>query len=255
MSSFSCFFVFVFVLFSFFFLLFVFTLLLLLFVFFSSFFFFSFSLCCFCVFLPFCPVNSCCPPLPVHVCMYGMYLCVCVCVCLVRFGCLYPELTFELLKVNKRFLATTGFLTESGLQQAREKVQKYCSFLRDFPVQGLIAATDWPSLGTSVKDMFAHVQSNVKRFDYPFERAVQLILTMTRGVAQQIRAVWLSNNMMSLPLQDFAVLTDQCLKRVFDEWTNAYTECREHLGVKGSAIWNQQVKGSPLIRPLSHGNS
>ncbi len=31
------------------------------------------------------------------------------------------EFTFELLKQNKRFLATTGFHNDSGLQQAKEK--------------------------------------------------------------------------------------------------------------------------------------
>jgi hypothetical protein len=56
-------------------------------------------------------------------------------------------------------------------------VQKYCAILRDFPIQGLLAAVDWDDMTRAIIDMFAHLKG-IKRIEYPLARAIELVLGM-----------------------------------------------------------------------------
>jgi hypothetical protein len=54
-------------------------------------------------------------------------------------------------------------------------VSKYCSLLRDFPIQGLLAASDWDEMGRAVEAIFAHLKNLKRIVEYPLPRAIELI--------------------------------------------------------------------------------
>ncbi len=117
--------------------------------------------------------------------------------------------TFNILKENKRFIATTGFMSDVGLAEKKEEekvsdvqmmrrislcvmsrvqlhhdhmshhlipsqVHKYSSLLRDLPIKRLLAAVDLPEIIRAIDALFKHLKQ-IQRIDYPLSRAIQLV--------------------------------------------------------------------------------
>ena len=52
------------------------------------------------------------------------------------------QLTLDVLKNAKRSHATVSFLTDTGLTEATDQVNKYDQLMKDFPLNELLSATD-----------------------------------------------------------------------------------------------------------------
>ena len=71
------------------------------------------------------------------------------------------EFTFNILRQNKRFLATTGFMQDVGLSEEgrdKDRVHRYAAFLRDLPIKRLLASSDIPELIRSLELIFSHLK-------------------------------------------------------------------------------------------------
>jgi len=147
------------------------------------------------------------------------------------------EFTFAILRQNKRFLATTGFMQDVGLSEegrGKDKVHRYASFLRDLPIKRMLSAADAMDLIRSIELTFTHLKQ-IRRIDYPLSRCIALVHTLSRDVVRQIQtAVLPSRSLMQLPYGDFVQLADG-VEQVFQVWnekTQEFADMMRALGKK-----------------------
>jgi len=126
------------------------------------------------------------------------------------------EFTMEILNVNKRFLATTGFREDSNLTACQEKVKIYNDLLRDFPIRNLIEAVTMNGLKESLSQIFKHLK-HIARLKYPLKRAVALVHTISRDVAFQLKSIVAAKRPMLLSFEDFNKATKDA-KDLFRRW-------------------------------------
>jgi len=140
-------------------------------------------------------------------------------------------LSFQILKENKRFLATTGFMQDAGLSEEgreKDKVYRYSNFLRDFPVKRLLAASTVGELSVAVEAIFKHMTLVKRREVYSLSRAAQLMHTISRDVANQLQSVLKSRKLMALEAPDFAELMNDT-RHFFEDWDKAVNTFKEEL--------------------------
>lgn len=89
----------------------------------------------------------------------------------------------------------------------------------------MLAAAEWDELARSVSEVFAHLKG-IKRIEYPLSRAIELVLVISRGLAQQIRATLAQKRVMFLDFESFRKATDGCDK-VLDKWKDEFERFRE----------------------------
>lgn len=139
------------------------------------------------------------------------------------------EFTFNILRQNKRFLATTGFMQDVGLSEEgrdKDRVHRYASFLRDLPIKRLLASSDIPELIRSLELIFSHLKQ-IRRIEYPLSRCIALVHTLARDVVSQVQtAILNSKKVMSLPYADFVAITNG-FDELFAVWSAKCVEFAE----------------------------
>jgi dynein heavy chain 1 len=139
------------------------------------------------------------------------------------------EFTFNILRQNKRFLATTGFMQDVGLSEEgrdKDRVHRYAAFLRDLPIKRLLASSDIPELIRSLELIFSHLKQ-IRRIEYPLSRCIALVHTLARDVVSQVQTSILnSKKVMSLPYADFVAVTSG-FDELFSVWSGKCVEFGE----------------------------
>ena len=125
-------------------------------------------------------------------------------------------LTLEVLKHGKRFHATVSFDSDTGLQKALETVNNYNPLMKDFPLNGLLGATDTEQIKCAVVDIFAHMKK-IRNTKYPITRALKLVQAISRDLNDQLLKVLGTQRLMHVTHEEFDRILYGC-KRVFDSW-------------------------------------
>ena len=139
------------------------------------------------------------------------------------------ELTFQLLRQNKRFLATTGFMQDVGMSEEgkdKDRVVRYAQFLRDMPIKRLLAATDLAEISRALDAVFHHLKQ-IKRVDYPLARLIALMQALSRDTVMQVHTVLSARHLMSLPSYDEFVQVMQPVDELFGGWPARVGEMNE----------------------------
>ena len=133
-----------------------------------------------------------------------------------------PEvvLTMDCLKKAKKFRVFVSFDTDTGLLDAMQKVDDYCTFLRDFPIQDLLGATDLKAIGLSIRQIFTHLKK-ARNSLYPSQRLSKLVEAISVDLSQQMLKILNTRKMMHIAYQDFSELTQRC-SNVFKDWDDNY---------------------------------
>ncbi|CEM16453.1 unnamed protein product [Vitrella brassicaformis CCMP3155] len=148
------------------------------------------------------------------------------------------ELTLNLLKQAKRFLATISFEADTGLKPAMEKVSNIIILMRDFPINDLLAATTVDQLTYSIRSIFSHMRKIKNATLYPLLRAFNLVEAVSRDLAAQILKVLSSQRLMQLEYEEFDHATAGCneLFRLWeDEVRNFKDLVREQVKKRGTS--------------------
>jgi len=125
-------------------------------------------------------------------------------------------LTLEILKHGKRFHATVSFDADTGLTKAIETVQNYNQLMKDFPLSGLLAATETEAIRVAIIDIFSHLKK-LRNTKYPVSRAIKLIQTLSRDLSNQLLRVLSGQGLMQVSFAEFERFTTGC-KKVFATW-------------------------------------
>jgi dynein heavy chain 1 len=98
------------------------------------------------------------------------------------------QLTLEILKHGKRFMAIVSFDSDTGLKEAIETAKDHNVLMKDFPLNDLLAATDLPKTSSAIQGIFNHLKK-IRSSKYPFPRVLKLIETISRDLTQQMLRV------------------------------------------------------------------
>jgi len=123
------------------------------------------------------------------------------------------QLTLDVLKAGKRFLATVSFDSDTGkhvtstctfevlfmvlsscvimyigLKEAVEKVKDYSALMKDFPLNDLLAAGDLQATKSSITIIFTHLKK-IRNTGYPVHRAICLVEAISRDLNTQMLKV------------------------------------------------------------------
>ena len=133
-----------------------------------------------------------------------------------------PEvvLTMDCLKKAKKFRVFVSFDTDTGLLDAMQKVEDYCTFLRDFPIQDLLGATDLEAIADSIRQIFTHLKK-ARNSLYPSQRLSKLVEAISVDLSQQMLKILNTRKMMHIGYQEFNELTHRC-SLVFKMWDDHY---------------------------------
>jgi len=97
------------------------------------------------------------------------------------------ELTLNLLKAAKRFLATIALDNNSGLEAAIAHTSDVCHYLRNYP--SLETATDFDKMATTMNGVFDHLPKVRSSRYYDLERAAKLLEAFTFTLQKRMIAV------------------------------------------------------------------
>ncbi len=95
-------------------------------------------------------------------------------------------------------MCTTGFHrfdADTGLGKALETVNNYNVLIKDFPINGLLSATDIESIRIAIIDIFAHLKK-VRNTNYSAQRSQSLVQAISRDLNDQLLKVLISKQLM-----------------------------------------------------------
>lgn len=107
-------------------------------------------------------------------------MCVCVCARAERepaFSCSFPY---------------------TELKEVTEKVKDYCSLMKDFPLQDLLAANSLESIKAAIGAIFLHMRK-IRNTSYPPGRVMHLLEAVSRDVLAQMTKVRMFASVVQAP--------------------------------------------------------
>uniref|UniRef100_A0A915HKX7 Dynein heavy chain, cytoplasmic n=1 Tax=Romanomermis culicivorax TaxID=13658 RepID=A0A915HKX7_ROMCU len=133
-----------------------------------------------------------------------------------------PEvaLTLEALKHGKRFRAVVSFDSDTGLNQAIEKVSDYNVLMKDFPINDLLSATELEKIRHSIFTVFNHLRK-IRITRYPIQRCLRLVESISRDLQVQMLKVLNTRRLMHISFDEFDKIMLACFD-IFSCWDDEY---------------------------------
>eukprot|EP00928_Gymnodinium_smaydae_P025254 TRINITY_DN20180_c0_g1_i4.p1 TRINITY_DN20180_c0_g1~~TRINITY_DN20180_c0_g1_i4.p1 ORF type:complete len:4280 (-),score=1133.62 TRINITY_DN20180_c0_g1_i4:296-13135(-) len=147
------------------------------------------------------------------------------------------QLTLNILKAARRFLASVSFESDCGLTQAREKVANYLNLLREFPINDLVVASSVEQMTQAIRVIFAHMRKIKNASQYPLWRAYNLVEAVSRDIAAQLLRIFQNQRIMQLETEQFEQIMNNCsdLFRLWDDEARQFRDLvREQLKKRGN---------------------
>jgi dynein heavy chain 1 len=88
--------------------------------------------------------------------------------------------------------------------------------MKDFPLNGLLAAQDTDSIRAAVVDIFSHLKK-IRNTKYPVPRALKLVQAISRDLTNQLLKVLGTRRLMHVSYEEFDRIMAGC-KKVFTVW-------------------------------------
>ncbi|CAK7266377.1 dynein heavy chain [Sporothrix epigloea] len=132
-------------------------------------------------------------------------------------------LTLDILKHAKRFQATVGFVADTGLKEAMERVQKYNQLMRDFPLDELLSATALAKVEDSVVQIFGHLNKKLRICPYPMRRALALVESISGDLDDAMHRLLLGTELVDLDYGEFTRVMN-ATNRIFNAWDDNVKE-------------------------------
>lgn len=75
-----------------------------------------------------------------------------------------------------------------GLKEAQDKVNDYNPLMKDFPIDGLHAASSLEAIQSAVASIYGHLRK-IRTTSYPAQRAIYLVEAISRDLNTQLLKV------------------------------------------------------------------
>ncbi len=126
------------------------------------------------------------------------------------------QLTMDILKNAKRYHATIGFLSETGLKEAIETSQKYNQLMKDLPLDDLLSSINLPKLNESIIQIFLHMKK-LRSTSYPINRALPFIERISDDFNSKVKSLINNLDILNLPYNKFELIIKE-IESVFNTW-------------------------------------
>lgn len=135
------------------------------------------------------------------------------------------QLSIEVLKSAKRFMATFSFGADTGLKDAMDLVQKYNSLMREFPLPDLLSATSLDKVQDALDNIFNHINKKLRICPYPIKRAMPLVEAISGDLDTRIHALLNGRLLMQISFDDFQTIirTASAVWRTWEEHVKEFT--------------------------------
>jgi dynein heavy chain 1 len=138
------------------------------------------------------------------------------------------DVTLNTLRQARRFFATAPFDTDTiGLKKLIETVSSYKQFMKEFPINELLTASEMTKLANATRSVFEHLRKS-KAVNYPIARYLRLVEAISRDMCSKVLEILKSNQFMSLSYNDFERITSEC-RALFTQWDEMFNKLREVL--------------------------
>lgn len=147
------------------------------------------------------------------------------------------QVSLELLKGARKFLATVSFESDTGLKPAQEKVQNYLTLLRELPINDLIGATTIDQATQALRVIFRYMQKIKNASQYPLWRASNLVEALSRDLSAQLLRILHGQRIMQQELEAYEQTMYNCteLFRVWDDEVRQFKELvRDQIKKRGT---------------------
>lgn len=136
------------------------------------------------------------------------------------------QLTLDILRGAKRFLATLSFESDTGLKPAMDKVSNYLTLMNDFPINDLLIATSVEQLAQAIRVIFNHMKKIRTADKYPLWRAYNLVESVSRDLATQMFKILSSQRLMQMDYEVFEQTMNGCMDlfRIWEDETRQFKE-------------------------------
>lgn len=152
------------------------------------------------------------------------------------------NLTLDILRNGKRFHAIVSFIADMGLKDCAEKVRDYNNVLKDFPLNGLLSATDLGKCRDAVYAIFSHFNKKLKIAPYPVKRALALVEAISRDLNETLVKILSSQRLM---YQEFPSFCDiiAATNEIFLAWDESM---KEFVNIAREVTRKRQEKFIPI---------
>lgn len=140
-------------------------------------------------------------------------------------------LTMEILKFAKRFGIAVSFVSDTGLKEAAETVQRYNQLMRDFPLDELLSATSMQKVEKAIGSIFNHLNKKLRVCYYPIRRALALVEGISADLNARLHALIVGRSLMPMPYTDFENLVEvaEGIWRTWDDSVREFTNVARDL--------------------------
>jgi dynein heavy chain 1 len=160
-------------------------------------------------------------------------------------------LTLEILRFAKRFHATVSFISDTGIKEATEKVQRYNQLMRDFPLDDLISATTLSDIREAVDVIFGHINKKLRISPYPVWRALALVESISADLDSTLRSLLRAKRLMYLDFGSFNAQLMQA-KDIFNAWD---ANVKDFFNVAREVTRKRSEKFIPIRIASRHSNT
>ncbi|KAL3472098.1 dynein heavy chain, cytoplasmic [Aspergillus californicus] len=151
-------------------------------------------------------------------------------------------LTLDILRHAKRYQATLSFLTDTGLREATDLVQKYNQLMRDFPLDELLSATSLEKLRESIIMIFNHLNKKLKICPYPIKRSLALVEAISGDLDSQMHSLLNGRGILHLDYREFRTL----MKTAGSVWRTWDDNLKEFTNVARESTRRRNEKFIPI---------
>lgn len=151
-------------------------------------------------------------------------------------------LSLDILKQAKRFHATVSFVSDTGLKEAMDTVQKYNQLFKDFPIDDLLSATSLDKLIESLQQLLSRFNKKLRVCPYPIRRALPLVESISRDLDAKLQTLISGRQLMHLDYTDFE-RTVSATNSIFQIWE---TELKEFTSVAREMSRRRSEKFIPI---------
>ena len=138
------------------------------------------------------------------------------------------EITLNLLKAAKRFLATIALDNNTGLEQALSHTQDIAHYVRQYPATQLEAARDWDKMTIAVNAVFDHLPKIRSSRHYDLERCAKLMEATTLTLRRRIVGVLKEGpNIVFMEYGEYEASIRYPSQDVFVQFDDRYDEFKE----------------------------
>ena len=145
------------------------------------------------------------------------------------------ELTVQLLREAKRFVATLALENNTGLEQAVAVTTDMCNFIKQYPVQQLQSARDFDKIAAAMAAIFDYLPKIRQSRYYSLDRSVQLLEATTAALRDCILAVLQEqySNLLFLDYKDYENKVRFPVLDVFVQFEDRLEEWKDFLLEQG----------------------